>query len=95
VNKPLSAISRSKLTPSSASSSRPSSRDQPQRPHLPSLTGQQDDQSGGGYDNSEPHAWSCLKCNFLNTRSMDYCDKCAVVRGADGRRGLGAAIRRV
>eukprot|EP01034_Spumella_vulgaris_P022062 gene22062-28157_t len=95
VTKPLSAISRSKLTPSSASSSRPSSRDQhstlssSQQQHLPSLTG------ATHSEHSDPNAWKCRACESVNTRSMDYCDSCAVVRGADGRRGSGSVIRRV
>ena len=30
--------------------------------------------------------WKCLKCKHVNDLSLHYCDKCATVRGATGRR---------
>jgi serine/threonine protein kinase len=31
--------------------------------------------------------WKCLKCSFSNPDNIDYCENCAVVRGATGGRG--------
>ena len=41
----------------------------------------------------EDDVWLCLKCGAENNNSS-HCEHCATVRGADGRRGLGAPLHR-
>lgn len=46
-------------------------------------------------DDDADELWLCLKCGAENPGSSPHCEHCATVRGADGRRGANAAIRRI